>query len=130
MSVTQLPDPCRWIARTLMSIVLVSTLAMTTASCGGDGGAKAAPQVVEIVVPAGTQDKLNRGEFVDVMPAELNFKVGDVLRIRNDDSAAQFVGPYRVEGGAKFELTFGAPGRYGGICNLAGGAGYKFVITE
>ncbi|MEP7112015.1 MAG: hypothetical protein ABI862_02010 [Ilumatobacteraceae bacterium] len=113
-----------------MAIVLIPSLAMTAASCGGDGGAKAPAQVVEIVVPAGTQAKLDRGELVDVMPAELHFKVGDVLRIRNDDSAPQFVGPYRVEAGAQFELTYGAPGQYGGLCNLAGGAGYKFVITE
>jgi hypothetical protein len=130
VSVTPHPDIARRLLRTLAAAVLVPSLAMTAVACGGDSGAKPQRQVVEIVVPAGTQDRLDRGELVDVMPAELNFRVGDVLRMRNDDSVDQYVGPYRVQAGTEFELTFGAPGRYGGLCNLAGGAGYKIVITE
>lgn len=130
MSVTPRPDIARRVLRTLTAALLVPALGVTAIACGSDGEAKPKKQVVEIIVPAGTQDKLDRGELVDVMPAELNFRVGDVLRMRNDDSVDQYVGPYRVQAGTELELTFGAPGRYGGLCNLTGGSGYKIVITE
>lgn len=129
MSATPRPDLAHRVLRILAPVLLVPSLGVTAIACGGDGEAKPKADVVEIVVPAGTQDKLDRGELVDVMPAELNFRVGDVLHIRNEDSADQYVGPYRVQAGTEFEIEFGAPGRYGGLCNLAGGAGYKIVIT-
>jgi hypothetical protein len=129
--VKQHPEFVRRTLRFLAAAVLIPVLGMAGVSCGGSDGASGhAPKVVEIVIPAGTQEKLNRGELVDVMPAELNFKVGDIIRIRNDDSVQQFAGPYLVQAGQQFELKFGAPGRYGGLCNLSGGATYSLVITE
>ena len=53
-------------------------------------------QLVEIIVPAGTQARLDRGESVTVMPTLLELRVGDRLRIENRDSADQLVGPYVV----------------------------------
>ena len=107
--------------------VLIALISVGAASCGSDGRTS---QVVEIVVPAGTQDRLDRGEIVDVMPAVLEFRVGDTLRIRNDDRVAQFVGPYRVLAGQRFEFQYGSTGRYGGLCDLSGAASYEIVITE
>lgn len=130
MSVTQHHEPARWAIRALAAALLIPALAMAATSCGSDGAVNGNPHVVEIVIPAGTQAKLDRGETVDVMPSVLNFRVGDVIRIRNDDTADQFAGPYRVQAGTQFELKFGSPGQYGGYCNLSGGAGYSIVITE
>ena len=123
-------DIARKAVRAVMATTLILTLGMAAASCDRDGGASATGRVTEIIIPAGTQDKLDRGEPVNVMPAELYFKIGDVLRIRNDDSVDQVAGPFRVEAGKRFELTFGATGEYGGYCSLSGGGGYKIVITE
>jgi plastocyanin len=85
--------------------------------------------VVEIVVPAGTQARLDRGETVDVMPARLELHVGDTLRIENRDQVAQAVGPYLVHAGDVFEITYGAPGNYRGFCSLSGGDGYELIVT-
>ncbi len=130
MSVTRPPDITRPPVRSLARAVLIATLAFTAVACGGNEPTGATPKVVEIIVPAGTQAKLDRGEIVDVMPAKLEFRVGDVLRVRNDDSFVQYAGPYRVQAGEQFELQFGSPGRYGGLCDLSGGATYEIVITE
>jgi hypothetical protein len=113
-----------------LAIVAVLASTLLFAACGGDDSSGAKPKVVEIIVPAGTQDKLDRGEIVDVMPALLEFRVGDTLRVRNDDSHVQYAGPYRVLPGEQFELEYGAPGRYGGLCDLSGNARYEIVITE
>jgi len=104
--------------------VAASILLLTLSACGAGG------EVVEVVVPLGTGERLERGEIVDLMPAELNLKVGDTIRIRNEDVVFQEVGPYFVAAGQEFELTYGAPGRYEGICPLSGNQPYVINITE
>ncbi len=116
--------------RRFVVALAMAAVAVTSASCGSDGAGKAAPKVVELVVPAGTQDRLDRGEVVEVMPAKLEFRVGDTLRIRNDDDTDQYVGPYLVLAGRQFELRYGKPGRFTGLCDLSGGASYEIVITK
>lgn len=113
-----------------LALVLAAVVVMATATaCGGDGGGDAG-EVREIVVPLGTQERLDRGEDVVVMPSELRFQVGDTLRIRNDDVARQTVGPYEVPAGEQFELRYGKPGRYEGVCPLSEGDTYTIVVTE
>lgn len=107
------------------SLYLAAALLVLLGSgCGSSG------EVIEIVVPLGTGERLDRGEVVELMPAELNLKVGDTIRIRNDDVVFQEVGPYFVAAGQEFELTYGAPGRYEGICPLSGNQPYVINITE
>ncbi len=113
--------------RRLILVMVVTVLAAVTTACGKtDSG----PQVVEFVVPAGTADRLALGEKVVVMPDELQLRVGDTLRIRNDDSVAQAVGPYLVDAGAEFELTYGSPGRFQGVCLLSEGNSYDIVVSK
>lgn len=114
--------------RRLVVALAMAFVVITATSCGS--AETAPPKVVELVVPAGTQARLDRGETVEVMPAKLEFRVGDTLRIRNDDIADQYVGPYLVMAGKQFELRFGAPGRYAGLCDLSGGASYEIVISK
>jgi hypothetical protein len=113
--------------RLALTVLAVVAVAVPLAACSAS---KPAAHVTEIVVPPGTQDRLERGETVDIMPVKLTFRVGDTLRIRNNDRAPQFVGPYRVMPGETFELTYNAPGHFAGLCNLSGGKSYELVITK
>lgn len=88
------------------------------------------PDVVEIVVPAGTQDRLEAGEEVVIMPTRLEFRVGDAIRIRNDDDVRQSVGPYLVDAGEEMLLQYGTPGVYEGYCPLSEGERYEIVVTR
>jgi hypothetical protein len=127
MSATWPPDrPSRAPGR-LALVVLVLVLGLGSAACGDTDGRTTTR---ELVVPAGTMERLSRGEDVTVMPSVMRFGVGDTLRIRNDDAVAQDVGPYRVEAGAEFEVTFGSAGRFEGFCPLSEGDRYEIVITE
>lgn len=131
MSVTRRRDPAPAARRLVRALgaALAAAIALTAvAGCGGDDADEG--RVVEIVVPLGTQERLDRGEDVVVMPAELRFEVGDTLLIRNEDVADQSVGPYDVRAGQEFELRYGAPGRYEGMCPLSEGDTYEIVITE
>jgi hypothetical protein len=105
---------------------LAAAVALLLGGCGG----QPEPQTVEIVVPAGTQDRLAAGETVVVMPARLDLRVGDTLLIRNEDDVVQSVGPYSVEPGGAMQLTYGAPGTYEGYCPLSEGERYQIVVEE
>ena len=90
--------------------LLLAALALLLAACGGGD-----EYAYELIIPAGTAERLASGEEVDLMPSRLTFRVGDTIRVKNEDVVDQAVGPYVVGAGQEFEVTFGAPGVYQGI---------------
>jgi hypothetical protein len=119
--------PARGPTRTATALLVAAVLAaVALVGCGSDPE----PQTVEIVVPAGTQERLFAGETVEVMPARLELRVGDTLLIRNEDSVTQSVGPYLVEAGGEMRLTYGSPGRFEGYCPLSEGQRYEIVVED
>lgn len=69
-------------------------------------------------VPAGTGDRLERGEEVDLFPKRLEARVGDRLVIRNDDARTHQIGPFTVGAGETFSVTFSSAGTLRGLCTL------------
>jgi hypothetical protein len=61
-----------------------------------DPGARDEPRQVELVIPAGTAEKLAKGEAVLDIPAKMTFVEGDVLVVRNQDSVSHQLGPVWV----------------------------------
>ncbi len=92
------------------------------------GGNSREAETIAIVVPAGTADRIAGGEKVNVMPTRLEFRVGDMIRIRNDDDVEHSVGPYQVKAGQEMVLRYGAPGTYEGYCPLSEGERYEIVV--
>lgn len=111
-------------ARLVLLVLLALAGAAGLAGCGDDDG----PRIVEVVVPAGTQDRLDAGESVTVMPGRIDLQVGDTLLIRNEDDADQTVGPYFVAAGKELQLTYAVPGRYEGYCPVSEGERYEIVV--
>ena len=109
----------------LIAFALAVVLAASTGACGSS---EQPGRVVEVVVPAGTMDKLNAGENVDVMPRRLELRVGDTLLIRNDDKWPHDVGPYRVGANTKLQLKYQAPGEFEGECPLSEDGRYEIIV--
>ena len=78
----------------------------------------AATQSIDIVVPEGTQARIDAGEEIVLFPRRLEVGVGDRIVITNDDSASHQVGPYIVGSGQQIVQTFSSPGIIEGICTL------------
>lgn len=114
------------LGRAVALVVAAAFAAAGALTSCGEGGPE--PQTIQIVVPEGTQQRLDAGESVDVMPARLDLRVGDTLLIRNDDVVTQSVGPYLVRAGREIRLTYGAEGRYEGYCPLSEGERYEIVV--
>ncbi len=109
----------------VLTLLLAVGLGSGLTACGDDGPE---PRTIEIVVPAGTSERLAAGEKVVVMPPRLEFTVGDQIRIRNEDSVEQSVGPYLVQAGQELLLKYGKEGTYEGYCPLTEGERYEIVV--
>jgi hypothetical protein len=64
-----------------------------------------APTVIELVIPDGTAEKVARGESEPSIPDELNFILGDVLVVINEDSQTHELGPVLVPAGSRGALS-------------------------
>ena len=76
-----------------------------------------APQRVELVIPAGTADKVAQGQAVPSIPADMVFVVGDTLVVKNEDTTAHQLGPIWVPPGSSASLTLDQANKYSYACS-------------
>jgi plastocyanin len=99
----------------IAAVVAVALLA------GRDDGSSSNGIVWSFVVPAGTKDKQDKGQYVgDILPEQLNVSVGDTVTIRNEDAVVHTFGPFTVRPGETQKMTFTEPGYFFGVCTVGG----------
>lgn len=75
-----------------------------------------APQVVELVIPAGAAERTAAGETV--LPPDMIFVTGDTLVVRNQDSVPHTLGPLYVPPGASASLALDYPASLALTCSF------------
>ena len=117
-------SPKRILAATLAFLVpIAAAIAVVFALSGGPAEDPASPSGVvwSYVVPAGSQEKADKGMFVeDVLPEQLTISVGDTVTILNEDSVVHSFGPFTVRPGEFQKMTFTEPGYFFGVCTVGG----------
>lgn len=78
-------------------------------------------------IPAGTGDALDAGEPVEILPAELEVEVGEIIEIVNEDDRGHLVGPFWVGEGETSRQRFASPGKFIGVCTIHPGG--ELVVT-
>lgn len=63
-----------------------------------------APKAIVLTIPAGTADLVARGEQPPVLPENMIFVVGDLLIVKNEDSADHQLGPLWIPAGTDAQL--------------------------
>ena len=74
------------------------------------------PQTIELVIPAGTSDKVSQGK--SVLPESQVFVLGDTLVVKNEDSVTQSLGPLVVPPGSSASLTLDQVGTMKYTCSF------------
>ena len=118
--------------------LLVGVLALVAAACGGGGrdGALVVPDPTatsadyEYVIPAGTGARFDAGEVVDILPGEMVVKVGEVLRIVNEDDRNHLIGPFFVGAGETLTQRFSTAGEFTGVCTVHPSGQFVLEVTE
>jgi hypothetical protein len=86
--------------------------------------------VREIVIPLGTQARIDAGEPVDVLSSPIRVKVGEAVRIRNDDTVDHVIGPYYLQAGAALQQTYRAPQTIEYTCFVNPDQAITLVVEE
>ena len=103
---------------------LAAAAALLAVVASGDGGA----EEVAFTVPADTNERIESGETVEILPARIDLEVGDTLIIENLDDEPYNVGPYIVGAGQTLRQTFNEPGLFEGVCQLHPSGGIEIVV--
>ena len=76
------------------------------------------PQNKELVIPAGTAEKLKQGQPVLSIPDSMTIVEGDVLIVRNQDVVSHQLGPIWVPAQSSGVLQVGAQNNYAYECSF------------
>jgi hypothetical protein len=87
-----------------------------------------APQVVEFVIPAGTNEKVALGE--SLLPKEQNFVVGDTLVVRNKDTVAHTLGPLFIPAGSSASIKLDQPENLSYTCSFQPSKVFGLTVRE
>ncbi len=90
----------------------------------------AAAVVHEFVVPTGTEALLDAGGTVEVVPQVLEVRVGDSIRIRNDDVSTAQVGIFNVRAGETVTMEFTSPGELVGECDVHPSGEFRIRVSR
>jgi hypothetical protein len=107
----------------IVAVMVIGGAVAALLNSGGDG------ETLTFVVPEGTAERGYLGETVDIMPSEVQLRVGDTLVVRNDDTQTATVGPFTVRPGETLEQRFQRPQTLIGECTLSGTGEIKIVVT-
>ena len=107
--------------RLLLPVIVVALL---VAGCSSDqpglfanDQSKDAPNYT-YVIPAGTGEAIDRGESPDILPQELDVKVGEIIELINEDDRGHLIGPFFVGKGETLRQRFTSPGEFIGECSV------------
>lgn len=128
--------------RRSFATLCLTALLLGAAACGGgdDGGSASQAQwgalaeneqaTYEYIVPYGTSVRLDQGQTVDLMPQLLEVKVGESLRIENQDGRDYMIGPFYVTAGQSLAMRFTHPGELSGVCSMNPEGEFIVRVTE
>jgi hypothetical protein len=116
-------------------VALALALVAGAGACGSGSSAQPGIAVVsddspadfDYLVPKGTGELIQRGNDIKIIPNPLIMTVGDVIRIRNQDSVGYNVGPFYVGPNSTMTQIATSPGSFKGMCLLH--TGDELVVT-
>lgn len=115
-------------------VACAAAITVLVAGCGGGLDAATAPTIpeptFEFVIPAGSGDRLAKGEPLDILPAEMNTSVGDTIRIVNEDTVGHALGPWFVGPGETIRQRFVTAGTFSGFCSVHPDEAFTVHVAE
>ena len=123
-------------SRRMLGAAVVAAVTLLGACGGGDATVKtgaaadAASYTFDYLIPLGSAARSKAGEHLLIFPSVLRAKVGDTVRIVNEDTEVHEVGPFTVAPGQTLTQSFISEGTYEGVCTTHPGSTFKVVVTK
>jgi len=80
----------------------------------------------EFIIPLGSAARADAGEHLLIFPSRLEVRVGETIRIENQDDRTQIVGPFAIGPGQTLTQRFSSAGEFIGVCTTHPGS--EFVL--
>lgn len=120
----------------VLAVLLACALPM--AACGGDepDGALVVedPTAIEanyeFIIPFGTGARFDAGDAVEILPGAMTVRVGEVMRIINQDNRDHLIGPFFVGAGEVLVQRFASPGEFTGLCTVHPSGAFVLTVEE
>lgn len=132
MTVVGQPDPGRPRAIHPLRASAIVALALAVfgvlAACGA-GSESSSDATFSYVIPAGAGDRINSGEPLDILPAQLVAELDETIQIVNNDDRAHLLGPWFVGAGETLRERFTVPGTYEGACSIHPSGGFAVIVN-
>ena len=114
----------RLVTLALVAVALVGAAATARGLLSPDGardgpGAVSAADAVadwSYAIPPGTGSRLDAGAKVEILPARIEARVGETIRIVNRDDRGYLLGPFYVGPRETLTQRFVSPGTFRGEC--------------
>ena len=130
----------RIVLRTGRGLALSAAILLTLTACGSDSeGSERGVQLefavegeadYQYVIPPGAGEALDAGSPLEILPAELDAKVGEIIEIVNEDDRGHLVGPFFVGGGETLRQRFSSPGEFIGECTVHPSGQIVLTVTS
>jgi hypothetical protein len=88
------------------------------------------PGRIELLIPAGTAERIAGGQAPPAIPAEMTFVVGDTLVVTNQDSVDHQLGPLWIPPGASASLVLDQADRYRYSCSFQPGSVFGLDVRQ
>ncbi len=112
----------RLAARTMSAVLILVLVGCGGAEANPDGlltdGDSSAPADFSYVIPVGAGEALDRGEPLEILPAELTVEVGQSIEIVNEDDRGHLLGPFYVGARETLRQQFTSEGTFIGVCTV------------
>jgi hypothetical protein len=76
------------------------------------------PKTIELTIPVGTADSVAHGEQPPSLPENMDFVVGDVLLVKNQDVVDHQLGPLWIPAGTSAQLKIAQEGQVAYECSF------------
>jgi hypothetical protein len=83
----------------------------------------------DYLIPLGTGARLDAGERIEIIPADLQVRVGEVLRIINEDERGHVIGAFYVASGETLRQRFASPGVLEGECSVHPSGSFTLTVN-
>lgn len=134
MSLMVTPMMSRRVWWKLLLVALLEVGLLASCSGGEDGltfdDSATLDADYEFVIPLGAGERIDAGEPLEILPARLDVRVGEVIRIVNNDDRGHLVGPFYVGANEELSQQFSSPGELIGECTVHPSGQLIVSVTE
>jgi hypothetical protein len=122
------------IPATVIAVITIGSGAGVVFFSGGEPEfqtiSDSSPADYEYIIPQGTGDRIDAGEAISIIPADLDVRVGESIRIVNNDERGHVVGAFFVGPGETMSQAFASPGTLSGGCTIHPSGEFTLQVLE